>query len=342
MSGLDSRTYLAIFGYARPIVDELWAPERALASEDYHGPRKLMETFPEVCESSNFKCEPGPPGDSLFEFVNKDESQGSGIAFKQFDEFDFSKGQPGPNQFRGPKTLQGSVFFQSGYLFNPEDIAFDSTLNELGFPYAGNIQPKNLDIQQNIKEDFTIAGQCTATTVEESTILSHSCVYNLCFGVDDCITYYAGGPFAFNAIEASGLGLETFDDFITHIGFGELSKSELPTVRERELSGSSFFLTATPYERTVFSGLDTPFAPNTPSLPPPYPVTIIGGIGKFENIVGSVEVITIAGRRRERGIDLSGNITSITEDVRGAIVQQIFLSTNKNLNRIPKPSPTVL
>jgi len=323
MSGLDSRTYLAIFGYARPIP--------VVGLDIIFPTMKLMETWPEVCESSNFNCDPGPPGDSLFEFVNKDESQGSGIAFKQFDEFDFSKGQPGPNQFRGPKTLQGSVFFQSGYLFNPEDIAFDSTLNEIGFPYAGNIQPKSLDIQQNINEDFTIAGQCTATTVEESTILSHSCVYNLCFGVDDCITYYAGGPFAFNAIEASGLGLETFDDFITHIG-----EDQGEPIGRRELSGLSFFSTATPYERTVFSGLDIPFAPNTQSLPPPYPGTIIGGIGKFENIEGSVEVITIAGRRRERGIDLSGNISTITEDVRGAIVQQIFLSTNKNLNRIPK------
>jgi len=59
---------------------------------------------------------------------------------------------------------------------------------------------------------------------------------------------------------------------------------------------------------------------STPSLPPSYPGTIIGGIGAFVGIEGSVEVITVTGRD-------SNNV--------GFITQRIFLTTNQELPDVP-------
>jgi hypothetical protein len=318
----------------------------------YIGPMKLELSWPEFCGGPGISCDPGSPGVPISSLGVAEGAidQGSGLAFKQFNEFDVSKDEPGPDLFKGPTTLQGSVFFQSGFLYNPDFVRFDATLNEIGFPYAGNIQPKEQDLINFFNEDFTLAGQCTATTVEESTILSHSCVYTLCLGGDDCITYYAGGPFAFNALDAAfGEMPETpqteglqelggcsvqwsppcFYSYITHIHGGFEYDDEYD---DGFMMFDNSFEKLTPYEQTVFEGFE--FVPNTPSLPPPYPGTIIGGIGKFENIEGSVEVITIAGRRREIGISVFGGGEIIPEEFRGAVVQQIFLNTNQNLDPI--------
>jgi len=259
---------------------------------------------------------------SISGIAGPDMDQGSGLEFKQFTEFEAKKRTEG---YRGDPSFQGSVNFQSGFLFNPDCIEFESTLDDVNQPYAGNMQPKAADLSSSFNPYFTVSGQCTATTVEGHTVCSQSCIYNLCLGEGDCLTYYAGGPFMFDHADATGTGpgFDSMDDFTTQVN---------------DEFGMAF---PSPYLQTMFADQDT--LPYAPPLPPAYSGTILGGIGIFNDnrnpIEGSVDVVTIAGRRRKKGIGVvrrieDQNITGvvrIAEEDRGAMVQQIFVNANQEL-----------
>lgn len=249
-----------------------------------------------------------------------DMDQGSGLEFKQFTEFEAKKRTEG---YRGDPSFQGSVNFQSGFLFNPDCISFESTLDDDNQPYAGNMQPSVANLRSSLNPDFTVSGQCTATTVEGHIVKSQSCIYNLCLGEGDCLTYYAGGPFMFEHADATGTGpgYDSMDDFKAQVN----DELDFPS----------------PYLQTVFADRDT--LPYAPPLPPAYSGTILGGIGIFNDnrnpIEGSVDVVTIAGRRRKKGIGVVRRIggeeimgvVKIAEEDRGAMVQQIFVNANQEL-----------
>lgn len=262
---------------------------------------------------------------SISSFGGPEMDQGSGLEFKSFTEFEAQKRNRG---YRGDvPSFQGSVNFQSGFLFNPDCIEFESTLDDVNMPFAGNMQPTEASLRSSFNPHYTVSGQCTYTTVEGTTVNSQSCIYNLCLGEGDCLTYYAGGPFMFDFADATGEGpgFDSFDDFKTQVD------------REFEIEYPS------PYLQTMFADQET--LPYAPPLPPAFSGTILGGIGIFDDnrnpIEGSVDVVTIAGRRRTKGIgvmregregreDIMG-ILRIIEDNRGALVQQIFVNANQEL-----------
>jgi len=274
-----------------------------------------------------------------------------------------------PPNVQKKQTLQGSYFTTFGGVFRSSSIELVPTFQNNAFP--GNTAATQLltNVLQpasnpEIDEDFTLAGKCTVTNgISITTILSHSCFYDLCVGKPtDCVNIYAGTKFEFRPLQqnnANGIAtniqnngyLDPKDKF-----FGGRKLENQPgapvtfdNALEPEIGADTF---------SIVLGRS--------ALPPSFPGFCIGGIGRFAGIDCNFELITVAQRTINPNTietvaptaapttddrrDLSGEGEDQEDEDRelqragdaddgrakGVIVQKIFITSNIRLPLGPK------
>ncbi|OEU06634.1 hypothetical protein FRACYDRAFT_254185 [Fragilariopsis cylindrus CCMP1102] len=232
------------------------------------------------------------------------------------------------------RQLQGSsTILNEGKIYDPADIAIVNKFNGvedndigldiprnpelvLNLPFPGGRQPK-----QPIPPGdsaFFYHGICVATSAFNDpkgflldTVLSHSCKLNICLGGGgfNCIAIYAGTSFIFN------VGQQIRSPTILGLGMDKGNNR-----------GNNLLLPL----GTEESG---------PSLPPPFPATIIGGTGSFEGIEGTVDIATICGTTGPIiGIETRRQSSTLTQSSTlkfGLIVQTISINANMPLPAAP-------
>jgi hypothetical protein len=149
---------------------------------------------------------------------------------------------------------------------------------KLNIPIGGNpvFRVKTLQLQPEVipavDQDFTFGGKCTVTSSQFGTsIVGHSCLYDLCLGRStDCIFVYAGTRFEFFPLSNDREQL-----------IGAQNKGLLdPTTIDQGLTDDN--LRTGRARRSV--------------LPPSFPGFVFGGVGAYEGIKGSFDLITVAQR----------------------------------------------
>jgi len=189
--------------------------------------------------------------------------------------------------------VQGSSIVEYGNVFAPADIGlvnrFDGTQeSDIGFPkglsdkqvarligrkFAGNLQPKS-PVPPGDKA-FFFHGECVALSATPSS-----------FSFLEAIQFQG----------SSEVANEIVDGFVQSSHTCNLNLC---------LGGGGFDCIAI-YAGTAFTfnlgqqirvgrTTDSNFIGAIPSLPPPFPATIIGGTGSFEGIEGTVDIATICG-----------------------------------------------
>ena len=189
--------------------------------------------------------------------------------------------------------VQGSSIVEYGNVFAPADIGlvnrFDGTQeSDIGFPkglsdkqvarligrkFAGNLQPKS-PVPPGDKA-FFFHGECVALSATPSS-----------FSFLEAIQFQG----------SSEVANEIVDGFVQSSHTCNLNLC---------LGGGGFDCIAI-YAGTAFTfnlgqqirlsiDADSNFIEAIPSLPPPFPATIIGGTGSFEGIEGTIDIATICG-----------------------------------------------
>jgi hypothetical protein len=183
----------------------------------------------------------------------------------------------GPFTRDGP-TLLGSFFIQFGGLYRPSSVKLLPRIKTAIFFLSGQREftDESLELQPEvipaIDQDFTFGGKCTVTSSQFGRrIVGHSCLYDLCLGSStDCIFVYAGTRFEF-----------------------------IPTTADRgsEVGAQNKGLLDPTTTNQGFTGNNPNFAANRLQLPPSFPGFVFGGVGNYEGIKGSFDLITVAQRR---------------------------------------------
>ena len=189
--------------------------------------------------------------------------------------------------------VQGSSIVEYGNVFAPADIGlvnrFDGTQeSDIGFPkglsdkqvarligrkFAGNLQPKS-PVPPGDKA-FFFHGECVALSATPSS-----------FSFLEAIQFQGSSEVANEIVD----------------GFVQLSH----TCNLNLCLGGGGFDCIAIYAGTAFTfnlgqqirlsiDADSNFIEAIPSLPPPFPATIIGGTGSFEGIEGTIDIATICG-----------------------------------------------
>jgi hypothetical protein len=194
--------------------------------------------------------------------------------------------QNGPPPFTGPftrdgPTLLGAFFLQFGGLFRPSSVnlvarrimnMYDQGSGGASLGDFGDNLQLQPEVIPAIDQDFTFGGKCTVTSSNfGASIVGHSCLYDLCLGSStDCIFVYAGTRFDFSPL------------------------SDFPRNRPLAVNTQNKGLldpTAT------IDFVDPPGPANLVNpLPPSFPGFVFGGVGNYEGIKGSFDLITIAQR----------------------------------------------
>jgi len=272
-------------------------------------------------------------------------------------------------------TLQGSYFTTFGGVFRSSSVELVPTKQVNFFP--GNAGPGANDIIETnvlqpasnpeIDEDFTLAGKCTVTNgISITTILSHSCFYDLCVGKPtDCVNIYAGTKFEFRPLQQSNAnGIATNiqnNGLLDPKGkFNDDWSRKLQNQPGAPVQDSNFL------EPDSVTGFD--ITNGRSALPPSFPGFCIGGIGRFAGIDCNFELITVAQRtinpttietvaptgapveppsnRRDLSVEdedqededreLQRNGDADDGRAKGVIVQKIFITSNIRLPLGPK------
>jgi len=208
-----------------------------------------------------------------------------------------------PPNVQKKQTLQGSYFTTFGGVFRSSSIELVPTeqvnifagdlRRSLQESFVTNVlQPKS---NPEIDEDFTFAGKCTVTNgISITTILSHSCFYDLCVGKPtDCVNIYAGTKFEFRPLQQSNAnGIATNiqnNGLLDPKGkFNDDWSRKLQNQPGAPVQDSNFL------EPDSVTGFD--ITNGRSALPPSFPGFCIGGIGRFAGIDCNFELITVAQR----------------------------------------------
>jgi hypothetical protein len=187
----------------------------------------------------------------------------------------------------------GSFFIQFGGLFRPSSVKLVARVvtNSLLFGASSGVGTltETLQLQPEVipavDQDFTFGGKCTVTSSQfGQSIVGHSCLYDLCLGSStDCIFVYAG----------------------TRFDFAPIPRARGPTVNVQNKG----LLDPT----DVGSDQKTPLQPDVAfslrsALPPSFPGFVFGGVGNYEGIKGSFDLITVAQRSLNPQVDTAATV----------------------------------
>jgi len=208
-----------------------------------------------------------------------------------------------PPNAQKKQTLQGSYFTTFGGVFRSSSIELVPTEQVNTFPQNTGVPAKTFvtNVLQpasnpEIDEDFTLAGKCTVTNgISITTILSHSCFYDLCVGKPtDCVNIYAGTKFEFRPLKQSNAnGIATN---IQNNGLLDPKGKFNTGVRKlQNQPGAPVTTTGNKLEPIIGEG-GFSIANGRSALPPSFPGFCIGGIGRFAGIDCNFELITVAQR----------------------------------------------
>ena len=162
-------------------------------------------------------------------------------------------------------SFQGSYFISSGGVYRTSSVELvPKFLSGFLAEQAEVLQPKTVPV---IDDDFTFGGKCTVTNAKTITkIISHSCFYDLCLGSPtDCVHIYAGTRFNFSPLSQKRMFLVNVQNN------GVLNPEQGGGGGSGDINGR--------------------FA-----LPPSFPGFVFGGIGRYNGIKGSFDLITVAQR----------------------------------------------
>jgi hypothetical protein len=142
-----------------------------------------------------------------------------------------------------------------------------------------------------VDQDFTFGGKCTVTSSQfGATIVGHSCLYDLCLGSPtDCIFVYAGTRFDFKPIPSR------YETAVNVQNKGLLD----PTAPGPDVKAPlNLFIS-----KSLFDQLSLRSA-----LPPSFPGFVFGGVGNYEGIKGSFDLITVAQRSLNPQVDTAATV----------------------------------
>jgi len=279
-----------------------------------------------------------------------------------------------PPNAQKKQTLQGSYFTTFGGVFRSSSIELVPTEQVNTFPQNTGVPAKTFvtNVLQpasnpEIDEDFTLAGKCTVTNgISITTILSHSCFYDLCVGKPtDCVNIYAGTKFEFRPLQQSNAnGIATNIQNNGLLDPKGKFEDGIPKDRKLQNQPGRPVRTFNRLESNSVAGFS--IVNGRSALPPSFPGFCIGGIGRFAGIDCNFELITVAQRTinpttittefptaaptTDDRRDLSGEDEDQEDEDRelqravdaddgipkGVIVQKIFLTSNIRLPLGPK------
>jgi len=226
--------------------------------------------------------------------------------------------------------LQGTSIVQFGNVFDPADIAIVNRFNgvqvgDIGFP-TGALRAS---LQASSGVDILLGSKFAGNRQPKSPIPPGDKAY---FFHGECVALSVSAPSNENV---PGSVDEISDDFVDG-----LVQSSHTCNLNLCLGGGGFDCIAI-YAGTAFTfnlgqqigaGSSGDFGNAVldviPSVPPPFPATIIGGTGSFEGIEGTVDIATICGTS---GINISSEGTIKV----GYIVQSIKVKSNMPLPVAP-------
>jgi len=280
-----------------------------------------------------------------------------------------------PPNVQKKQTLQGSYFTTFGGVFRSSSIelvpteqvnTFSQNVNSPKTFVTNVLQPAS---NPEIDEDFTFAGKCTVTNgISITTILSHSCFYDLCVGKPtDCVNIYAGTKFEFRPLQQSNAnGIATNIQNNGLLDPKGKFEDGIPKDRKLQNQPGRPVRTFNRLESNSVAGFS--IVNGRSALPPSFPGFCIGGIGRFAGIDCNFELITVAQRtinpttietvaptgapveppsnRRDLSVEdedqededreLQRNGDADDGRAKGVIVQKIFITSNIRLPLGPK------